>query len=171
MKRLISVLSLGIALAVPFAATAQTMPNAPGPATTMSPDQMAQSAKVRSDARVASMKALSPAHQTAVQAIVDQLNAGKVEPRAAVTQIDGILSPEETSALGAIGTKMRTDMRAVMQPLNANPSSPAPSEQRGEGVGGRGRPLDAGQILLQVMLTPAQMQAINAALRPSPRAT
>jgi hypothetical protein len=167
MKRLISVLSLGVALAVPFAATAQTAPN---PAMTMSPDQMAKSNQIRVDARVAAMKAISPAHASAVQGIVDQLNAGKVEPRAAVTQIDAVLSPEEVSAVVAIGTKMRADNRAIMQPLNANPPTAAPSEQRGEGLG-RGRPVDAGQVLLSVMLTPAQMQAVNAAMRPAPRAT
>jgi hypothetical protein len=137
----------------------------------MSPDQMAKTAQVRADSKAAAMKAISPAHATAVQGIVDQLSAGKIDRRAAVTQIDAVLSPEETSALAAIGTKMRADMLAATQPLNANPATAPPSEQRGEGMSGRSRPVDAGQVLLSVMLTPAQMQSINAATRPAPRAT
>ena len=169
MKRLISILSLGVALAVPFAASAQTAPGAPNsPAMTPSPDQVAKMAQIRADNRTAAMKAVSPAHVVAVQAIVDQLNAGKIDQRAASTQIDGVLTPDETASVIAIGTKMRSDMAALTTPVNANQATPAPSEQRGEGVNRR-RPVTAGGVLLGLMLTPAQMNALRG--QPAPRAT
>jgi len=172
--KLFTVLTLGVVLAVPLAASAQTSPTAPNPAMSMSPEMAAKNAQIRTDAKAASMKALSPAHVTAVQAVVDQLNAGKIaDPRAAYQQIDAILTPEETSAVLAIGAKMRTDMRALMAPPAgaSGPSSPPPSERRDEGATTR-RAATAGAVLTQLMMTPDQMSAMRARMpAPAPRPT
>jgi len=106
-----------------------------------------------------------------VQAVVDQLNAGKItDPRAAVQQIDAILTPDEAASILLIGAKMRSDMRALVTPSVAAPSSPPPSERRDEGATRRAP--DAGQVLLNVMLTRDQLNAQMRAMRgnaPAPR--
>jgi hypothetical protein len=143
---------------LPIAAPAQFMPN-------LTPDQQAQVMQVRADAKTASFNALSADHRTKVQAVITQFDSGSVSIADAITQIDAVLTPDESKAVLDQGQKMRDAMRKVFEGQNGG--SPPPGGMQGRpGGGGQGqgrRPPDAGRILLQLAASP---DALRAAMQP-----
>jgi len=144
------------ACALPIAAPAQFMPN-------LTPDQQAKALQARTDAKTASFNALSADHQTKVQAVITQFNNGSVTLADATTQIDAILTPDESKAVIAQGQIMRDAMRKIFE--SANTGSPPPGGMQGRPGGGQGqrRAPDAGRILLQLGASP---DALRAAMQP-----
>lgn len=145
------------ACALPIAAPAQFMPN-------LTPEQQAQVMQVRADAKTASFNALSADHQAKVQAIITQFNNGSVAMADATTQIDAILTADESKAVLDQSQKMRDAMRKVF--AGANTGSPPPGGMQGRAGGagqGQRRPPDAGRILLQLGASP---DALRAAMQP-----
>jgi hypothetical protein len=92
MKRLLVLLALCASVAVPVGVLAQSAPPSQGGP---SPDQRAMMEKLRADAKAAAYSALTPAHAGAVTSIVAQVTAGTLDRRAAGTQIDALLTPDE----------------------------------------------------------------------------
>lgn len=145
------------AFAIPIAASAQFMPN-------LTPDQQAQLVQVRADAKTASYNALSADHRTKVQAVITQFDSGSLSMADAVTQIDAILTPDESKAVIDQGQKMRDAMRKVFE--SGNGGSPPPGGMQGRPPGGgqgQRRAPDAGRILLQLGASP---DALRAAMQP-----
>jgi hypothetical protein len=150
MKRLTSLAVLTLVLANPFAALAQggPPPDGRGP----SPEMRAKMDKLRADTRSAAFNALSPDHQKAVQAVIDQLSSGKLkDPRDAGAQINKILTPDETKAVLAIAQKTTDAMKAIGPP----PGGPPGGDRRGP------PPVnDAGHLFIFVSLSREQMRAL-----------
>ena len=155
MRAIIFALSLAL-LTAPVAAAAQGFPG-------MTPEQQAQLQTLRATAKTTSINALSADHRTKVQAIVTAFDAGSVSMPDAVTQIDAVLTPDESKAVIAAGQTMRDAMRKMYE--DANGGSPPPGRQGPPpGSGQRqGRPPDAGRILLQISASP---DALRAAMQP-----
>jgi len=141
------------ACALPIAAPAQFMPN-------LTPEQQAQVMQLRADTKTASFKALSADHQTKVQAVITQFDSGSVSMTDAVTQIDAILTPDESKAVIAQSQSMRDAMRKIFE--SANGGSPPPGPPGGRQGPPRRAP-DAGRILLQLGASP---DALRAAMQP-----
>ncbi|MBV9440719.1 MAG: hypothetical protein JOZ24_12065 [Candidatus Eremiobacteraeota bacterium] len=188
MKRTAIVAAFALSVFGPAAALAQPNPAPPvngGP----SADARAAMMKARDDARVAAYAALSADHRTKVQAIIDQVNAGKLtDPRGAAQQIDAILTPDESKAVLAQHDKLRAAMEqahAAMGGPNggpppggpgpggpgAAPGGPGgmgPDAHHGGPNGAHGMMNDAGFVLLQLAVDPQVMRALhhNAAGQP-----
>jgi len=163
MKRMLAVLALGAVFAVPLAAFGQMGPGPGMGGPPPTPQQQAAMEKARADAKAAAYAALTPAHATSVQAIVAQVTAGTLDRRAAVTQIDALLSPDEAKGVLAVDAKSRAQMRAALggsggpppPPPNAGPPPPgAGGPPPGTGPPGPGRfgPPSAGRFLLMVSM-------------------
>ncbi len=123
----------------------------------------AQMEQIRSSARTAAFNDLSSDHRARVQAIINQVNSGSLDRQAAAQQIDEVLSPSESQAILAQGSKMRDAMRTMYQQRfqqNGAESQSAGAQgwhgggQRGPGgPGGSGmqrRAPDAGRMLLML---------------------
>jgi hypothetical protein len=152
-------LSLAFAIGMfPIVAAAQGEPNGGPP-----PDVQAKMDQARSDAKTASYNALSADHRTKVQAIVDQFDAGTISDlRDAASQIDAVLTPDETKAVLA----QRQTMRDAMG--GGAPGGGGP----GGGFVGGGRPFsgswaghehgghqaDAGRFLLTIAADPEKVR-------------
>lgn len=171
MKKLLLVLALAVGVLSPFAADAQSAP----PARQAPPPEVrAKFDQIRSDSKTAAFAALSADHRTAVQGIVDSVTTGSLDARAAALKIDGVLTPDEKTAVTAVAQKSRSDMRAAMVAAGMTPPGPppnaAPPPNGGPAIAGpppgppRGRGLTPGRFLLGLSLTPAQMRAA----RPKP---
>jgi hypothetical protein len=140
MKRPFVLLALCASIAVPLAAFAQPAPPAPG---SPSPDQRAAMEKLRADAKTAAYGALTPAHATAVTAIVGQVTSRSLDRREAGKQIDALLTPDEQKAVLAAADTSRKAMMAAM-------GGPPPRER------GRFGPPSAGRFLLMVSMARGQ---------------
>jgi hypothetical protein len=143
--------------AAPVAAAAQGFPD-------MTPELQAQMQTLRDTAKTNSFNALSADHRIKVQAIITQFGNGSLAMADAVTQIDAVLTPDESTAVIAQGQALRDAMRKAF--ADANGGSPPPGrEGRPPGAGGQGqrRPPDAGRTLLQVAASP---DALRAAMQP-----
>jgi len=130
---------LGLALAaslVPLAACSH-----PDQTNGPSPEMQARLTHVRAQAKTDALGALSPEHQSKIDAIVASFNTGSFAARDAAKHIDAVLSPGETSALLAQQQKMRDALRAA-RPAGGSPPS---------AFGGRRRAPDAGRFLLQLL--------------------
>lgn len=106
MKRHILAAAALAALISPVAAFAQQPPDGPPP-----PQMRAQMEQLRAQAKTAAFNDLSADHRAKVQAILQKVQNGSLDPRAAGTQIDAILSPTEKQAVLAEVEKMRHAMR------------------------------------------------------------
>jgi hypothetical protein len=168
MKLPLSVLALAVAMAMPLTACAQVNAQSGGP----SPEFRAKMEQVRSDSKTAAFNDLSPDHRAKVQAIVDQINAGKLtDIRGAVQQVDAILTPDESKAVLAERDKMMTAMHAAMQSEGAPaPAASGQGEHRGGPGGGmmRGKP-DAGRVLLQLSVSRETMRALRSKQQGQPQ--
>lgn len=148
------VLATGLSLA---ACTQQSnaAENGNGP----SPAMRAQMQQARDNAKTAALNDLSPADRTKVQAIIDQVNNGQLSDlKGAVTQIDAVLSPDESKAVLGERDKMIAAIKANM-PAGQNGAAPNGGQHNGFGRGGN----DAGRFLLQVGVSRERMRAIRAA--------
>src|SRR5437588_673866 len=142
MRTIFFALSLAL-FAAPVAAAAQGFPG-------LTPEQQAEIQTLRDTAKTTSFNALSADHRTKVQAIITNFNGGSVAIADAVTQIDAVLTPDESKAVIAAGQTMRDAMRKMYEDVNGG--SPPPGRQGpppGAGQGQR-RPPDAGRVLLQL---------------------
>ena len=151
MRNILFALSLAL-FAAPIAAAAQGFPG-------MTPEQQVQVQALRDTAKTTSFNALSADHRTKVQAIITSFNSGSVAIADAVTQIDAVLTPDESTAVLAAGQTMRDAMRKMYQ--DANGGSPPPGRQGpppGAGQGQRRAP-DAGRTLLQLAASPDALRA------------
>ena len=135
---------------LPFATAttlAQTPPEGPPPAVRAQMQQLHDSAKTNA------FNALSADHRARVQAILDQVNAGSLDRRAAATQIDAILSPGESQAVLNEQKKMRDAMRAYFA-QNPPPGGTGQRAERGgpggPGNGQRTHTPDAGRTLVML---------------------
>lgn len=113
--------------------------------------------KLRADAKAAAYEALTPAHATAVTAIVAHVAGGALDRRAAGKQIDALLTPDERKAVLAVAEKSRKAMMAAMggPPPPPGPGGPPP----GAGPppdGGRFGPPSAGRFLMMVSMARGQ---------------
>jgi hypothetical protein len=163
MKRLLVLLALCASVAVPPAAFAQPAPPMPGGP---SPEQRATMEKIRTDAKAAAYGTLTPAHASAVTAIVAQVAAGTLDRRAARRQIDALLTPDEQKAVLAASDKARDAMRAAMGPggpprgAGGPPPGAGPPPPGAEPPpGGRFGPPSAGRFLMMVSLSRDQMRS------------
>ena len=151
MRTILFALTLALC-AAPVAAAAQGFPS-------MTPEQMAQLQTLRDTAKTTSFNALSADHRTKVQAIITQFNSGSLSIADAVTQIDAVLTPDESKAVIAAGQTMRDGMRKMYQDANGG-ATPPPREGPPPGGGqGQRRPPDAGRFLLQVAASPDALRA------------
>jgi hypothetical protein len=164
MKRLLVLLALCASVAVPLAAFAQPAPPMQGGP---SPEQRAMMEKMRTDAKAAAYSTLTPAHASAVTAIVAQVAAGTLDRRAAGRQIDAMLTPDEQRAVLAAADKSRAAMRAAMGPGGPPPGAGAPppgaaGPPPGAGPppdGGRFGPPSAGRFLMMVSMSRDRMRS------------
>jgi hypothetical protein len=163
MKRLLVLLALCASVAAPVAALAQA---APPPQGGPSPEQRAQMEKMRIDAKTAGYAALTPAHATAVTAIVAQVAAGTLDRREAGRQIDALLTADEQKAVLAAADKSRHAMMDAMGGRPPGPGGPPPGDgppPPGPGgpppEGGRFGPPSAGRFLMMVSMSRDQMRS------------
>jgi hypothetical protein len=128
-------LSLALALAVtPAVAAAQAGPGGGPPG-----DMRAKMEQARSDAKTASFNALSADHRAKVQTIVDRFDAGTLpDPRAAATQIDAVLTPDETTAVLAQRRALRSAMEQSMGARSGGPAGAGDGPPSAGGPGGGG---------------------------------
>ena len=146
MKLSPSLLVLALAAAMPLSACAQSAQaqSQDGPP----PAVRAQMQQARDSAKTAAFNDLSADHRARVQSIVDGINNGtQTDLRAAGTQIDAILSPDEQKAVLAERDKMMTAIRANM-PQGGNPT-------------GTRRANDAGRFLLQLSVSREKMRELR----------
>jgi len=168
MKLSLPVLALVVATGLPLAACAQQSNAAEngGP----SPEIRAQMQAARDSAKTAAFNDLAPGDRARVQSIIDQVNNGQLtDIRAAVQQIDAILTPAEKTAVLAERSKMMSTMRANMPartengpptapgPNGGGPSGGAPTAHGGFGRGGN----DAGRFLLQLGVSREKMRELR----------
>lgn len=162
MKHLFTVLALCGVVVLPLAASAQAgPPGMGGPPSAPSPEQRAAMEKFRADAKASAYAALTPAHAAGVQTIVAQVVAGTLERRAAVGQIDALLTPDEAKAVLGAAARSRAAMRAAMAGAGGPPPvAPPPPGAMPPGAGGppsgggRFGPPSAGRFLLMVSMSP-----------------
>jgi hypothetical protein len=149
MKMTLPLAALSLAVAMPFAASAQAGPGAGGPP----PEMRARMLQMRDDAHKAAFNDLTPAHRTQVQAIVDQVNSGKLTDfAAAANQINAILTPDETKAVIAEHEKAFAAMHR-----DASGGAPPGAQSTSE----KPRPqMDAGHFLLLVSVSPDRMRDV-----------
>jgi len=109
-----SLLALALTVAMPLAAFAQTAapaPAPPAPRWTPSPEMQARMQRAHDDFRAAALSSLSPAHRSAAQAIIDQVNSGKLSDlKDATNRIDAVLTYNEAKAILAAGQKAMAAM-------------------------------------------------------------
>lgn len=114
-----------------------------------SPDPRAMMQKIFVEAKTNAFAALSPDHRTRVGTIVQQLNTGAVDRRAAAEQIDALLSPNEKTAILAVEQKAFGELRAARSAANPNAAVPAPGgPPPGAPPGGVRRAPDPGRFLV-----------------------
>ena len=162
-----------LAILIPLVACSQSSAQDAG----ASGDMRAKLSQVRSDAKTATMADLSDAHRSAVQAIVDKFDAGgsTLTLADATSQIDAILTPDESSKVLAERQKMRDAMHAIFVANGAQtgaaspdgPGAPAPNGTHRGDFAGDGRAPDAGRVLLQMDATPSVYRAAARAARQS----
>ena len=162
MKLSLPVLALVVATGLPLAACAQQSNAAEngGP----SPEIRAQMQAARENAKNAAFNDLSPADRARVQSIIDQVNNGQItDVRAAVQQIDSVLSPSESRAVLGERAKMMETIRANM-PQNGNGNGPGagPNGANGAHNGMRGGN-DAGRFLLTLGVSREKMRELHQA--------
>ena len=143
MKQIMLALALAMPV-LPAAAIAQEGPGYGPP-----PEVRAQMMKARDDARGAAMNGLSADHRAKVQAIITQVQNGTLSREDAQTQIDAILSPQESQTVLAQGQKLRDAMRAAMAARNEQRPN---GQQDPNGMQRRGP--DAGRMLLMLNMRP-----------------
>jgi hypothetical protein len=141
------------------------------------PAMQQQMDAARTTAHTNAMNALAPDHQTAITAIVGQVQAGQItDLRDAAKKIDAILTPKESAAVLAARDKMMSDMRASAPPGDGPPGDGPPPNSGGPGFGppggrGGGPPggrrggrggmrNDAGVALLMLSLDRDQMRSL-----------
>jgi len=114
-----SLLALALTASMPLAAFAQAAPAAPpapappGPHWTPSPEMQARMQRAHDDFRAAALAQLSPAHRSELQAIIDQVNSGKLSDlKDATNRIDSVLTYNEAKAILAQGKKAMAAMHA-----------------------------------------------------------
>ncbi|MEA2666509.1 MAG: hypothetical protein QOI11_3453 [Candidatus Eremiobacteraeota bacterium] len=165
MKLSPSLLVLALAAAMPLSACAQTAQaqSQDGPP----PAVRAQMQQARDNAKTAAFNALSADHRARVQSVVDGISNGtQTDLRAAATQIDGILTPDEQKAVLAERDKMMQTMRANMPQGGPNGAGPGPGGQ-GRGPDGQGNPNgtrranDPGRFLLQLSVSREKMRELR----------
>ncbi|HKU66331.1 MAG TPA: hypothetical protein VJP85_01000 [Candidatus Baltobacteraceae bacterium] len=140
------------ALASPLSAFAQMGP--PGaPPGAPSPEMHAQFEKTRAQYQTAALNDLSPDHREKVQAILAQVKSGSLDPHAAATQIDGILTPGESQAVLGEVQKMHAAIKAQMP--DAHPPH-----------GMMNRKPDAGRALMMLSMPPHGMMPPGAPQTP-----
>jgi hypothetical protein len=191
MKRPFLIFAVAAFAGSPLLAVAQPAPGPDAGAMGPPPAVRAKLASISAQAKTDGYAALSPAHRTAVEAIVAKVTAGSLDPHSAGEQIDALLTPDESQAVLAVAMKSRQQMRVAFAgsappppdggpPPNAGPP-PAAGEPPPGGPPGaheRHRPT-AGGFLMRVSLTPEQMHALRgdrppagpapaAAAKPSP---
>jgi hypothetical protein len=199
MKRPVFACILAALVAAPLAVAAQNAPPAPPPG---GPDGMgpppavrAKMDAMRAQAKADAYAALTPDHRTRVQAIVAQVVAGSLEPRAATQQIDALLTPDEQRAVDAVEQKQREQMRAAFAGAGGPPPGgpppagpppqqaastpppyvvpgssvvpPSPVPDAGAHGGWRHHRQTPGGFLLRVSVTPEQMRAMGPPPRPA----
>jgi hypothetical protein len=151
MKRMLVLLALCATVAAPAVALGQQGPPMGNPPT---PEQRAQMEKARADAKAAVYNALTPAHAASVTAIVAKVTAGTLDRRAASSQIDALLSPDEAKAVLAAGARARSAMR----PGGPPPGGPPPPGAGPPPGGGRFGPPTPGRLVLMLSMSPRQMR-------------
>lgn len=141
-------------------------------AQSQSGDGRAAMQQARADAKAASWNALSADHQTKVQAVVNGFNAGTLDIPTATSQIDAILTPDESTAVLAQSQKLRDAMRAAFAanggqggPGQGGPGQSGPGQGGPGGPGGAGRQPDAGRFLLSLNADRDKWRAAMQAMR------
>jgi hypothetical protein len=123
-----------------------------------SPAMRAAMEQARADARAAAFAALTPPHAASVQALLAQVTAGSLDPRAAGTQIDALLTPDEKSAVLAAAEKARRNMRSALMGAPPPPADGAPAGGPPPGGppagGGMFGPPTAGRLLVMLSVRP-----------------
>ncbi len=151
-------LALALATGFSLAACAQqsnAAENGSGP----SPEMRAQMQQARDNAKTAALNDLSPADRAKVQSIIDQVNNGQqTDIRAAVAQIDAVLSPDESKSVLGERDKM---IAAIHASMPAGQTGPGPNGGQ-HGAMGRGGN-DAGRFLLQLGVSREKMRQLRQA--------
>lgn len=101
------------------------------------PQVRAQMEQLRATTKTNAFNALSQDHRNKINAIISQVNAGTLDRRDAVTQIDAILSPSEAQAVLAENKKMRDSMRTIFQQNMQSNGSNNGGERMGPSGGGQ----------------------------------
>lgn len=162
MKRIVLSLALTLGL-VPLAVNAQGAPNGGPP-----PEMRAKMMQARGDAKTASYNALSADHRAKVQAIVDKFNDGTIaDPRDAATQIDAVLTPDESKAALAQRDALHAAMRAAFAQNGAPGTQSGPASNGQSSAAGHGDHAEAsaGRFLLAVAADPEKLHAAMRAER------
>jgi hypothetical protein len=115
MRNALAVAAFGVSLVLPLVAFAQPGPPSP------SPELRSMMERVHAEARTAAYAALTPAHTAAVSAIASQVAAGTLDRRAAVQQIDALLTPDERKGVMTAAYNARRTMFEAMAAAGAGP--------------------------------------------------
>jgi hypothetical protein len=172
MKRSLLALTIAVCAGSPLIALAQPGPGSDdmGPP----PAVRAKMDAIGAQAKAASYAVLTPEHRAAVDAILAKVRAGTLEPRAAGTQIDALLTPEETKAVMDVAVETREQARAAFgramppPPPDGGPPNGGPPGGGPPGGEAHHRKMTAGGFLLRVSFTPEQMRALRGGPPPAP---
>jgi hypothetical protein len=119
----------------------------------------AQFEQARTQAKTAAFNDLSADHRAKVQAIIDRVQSGSLDPRDAGSQIDAILTPAESQAVLGEAQKLRDAMRQLFAAQGGGGfSGQRPGGEAGAHRGGMNRKPDAGRFLLMVSRQPGEGQ-------------
>jgi len=125
----------------------------------------AQMQQARADAKTASFAALSADHQAKVQAVVDGFNNGTLDIPTATGQIDGILTPAESTAVLAQSQKLRDAMQAAFAAGGGPQGGGQGGRPGGQGGPGGAHQQTAGHFLLSLAADHAKWRSAMQAAR------
>lgn len=146
--KLNALLAMCVCLAfAPVAVSAQGAPsNGPPPSQEMQ--------QARDNAKTAAMNDLTPDHRTAVQGIVQKFDAGSVTMSDAATQIDSLLTPNESQAVLSEAQKYREARQQAFAQGGGPPQGMGGQPGLGPGSHHGGHKPDAARFLLMVSASP-----------------
>lgn len=162
MKSSFRLLALVLATGISLVACAQSSnaQESGGGANGFSPEMRAKMQQLRDTTKTAAYNDLSAADRAKVQAIIDQVTSGQqTDLKAAVTQIDAVLTPDESKAIMGERDKFVAQIRTMMPPRPDAGASPGPG-RRG---GGMSRTKDPGVFLLTLSVTPQKLRELRQA--------
>jgi hypothetical protein len=120
------------------------------------PEVRAQFEKLRDQTKTDALNDLSADHRSKVQAILSQVQSGEVDPQDAASQIDSILTPDESKKVLGEEQKLRDAMRQQMSNSGFGGGFGGRMGGGSRMGGGANRKPDAGRFLARLAAPPPQ---------------